>query len=220
MRDCVTHASFARDDGRDWVTHASCAGEVWRGRARVRGVEVVRDGVTQAAGEEMRRGEACLWFTRLPLHELFEEVRALHFARLASARGARIEFASGARLVELDVGDAEARLTLHPVLNRAETPAEVFGALFKRALWRAQERAPERGAPEGPAFFALCPEGPFAEAWLEHHLGACLVARDGEVAVHSKWREQWLAPQRGEPRLALARALAEAELARLLRPVG
>ena len=164
----------------------------------------------------MRRGEACLWFTRLPLHELFEEVRALHFARLASVKAARIEFASGARLVELDVGGAGARLTLHPVLNRAETPAEVFGALFKRALWRAQER----GAPEGPAFFALCPEGPFAEAWLDHHFGACLVRSDGDVAVQTKWREQWLAPQRGEPRLALARALAEAELARLLRPVG
>jgi hypothetical protein len=163
-----------------------------------------------------RGGAPCLWFTRLPLHELFEEIRALHFGRLAVARRARIEFASGASLVEFDAADAGARLTLHLVLNRAETPAEVFGTLFKRALWRAQER----GAPEGPAFFALCPEGPFAEAWLDHHLGACLVRRDGDIAVNSKWRDHWLAPRHGEPRLALARALAEAELARLLRPVG
>jgi hypothetical protein len=162
-----------------------------------------------------RGGAPCLWFTRLPLHELFETIREVHFPQVRFRSAVRIQFAEGRRLGELEEAGGTAVVTIHPVLNQATTPAEVFGTLFKRVLWRAREA----GSVVGPGFVAICPEETFAEAWLEHHLGGWLVARDGEVEVGSKWREHWLAPRRGEPRLALARALAESELLRL-RPHG
>jgi len=173
-----------------------------------------------AAPSRAQRGPPCLWFTRLPLHELLEAIRALHFPELPAARAPRLQFANCGRLAELEEGGGAATLTLHQVLNQATTPAEVFGTLFKRALGRLLARATV-----GPRFFTICPEEPFAEAWLDHHLGACLVRRadagaGNEPEVGARWRALWLAPRAPAPRLALARTLADAELARLLRQLG
>jgi hypothetical protein len=166
------------------------------------------------------RGAPCLWFTRLPLRELIEVIRARHFAWFKGTL--RIQFAPQDELAECDGVDGGLLLSLHQVLNHAQTPAEVFGTLFKRALWRAgRERRGRADAERGPAFFTICPEEPFAEAWLDHHLGRCL-RRAGahEPRVGSRWRPLWLAARDGTAVLALKQKLADAELAKLLRQLG
>jgi hypothetical protein len=165
------------------------------------------------------RGSPCLWFTRLPLRELLELIRRRHFAGFAGTL--RLQFAPQDELAESDRVEGGRLLSLHQVLNHAQTPVEVFGTLFKRALWRAgRERRGRADAEGGPAFFTLCPEEPFAEAWLDHHLGRCLRrnARAGhEPKVRSNWRPLWLAARDGTAVLALKRKLADAELAKLLQ---
>jgi hypothetical protein len=172
------------------------------------------------------RGAPCLWFTRLPLRELLEVIRRRHFAWFKGTL--RLQFAPQDELAECDAVEGGLLLSLHQVLNHAQTPAEVFGTLFKRALWRAgRARRGRADAEGGPAFFTICPEEPFAEAWLDHHLGRCLrratVDASGgahEPRVGARWRPLWLAARDGTAVLALKQKLADAELARLLQQLG
>jgi hypothetical protein len=167
------------------------------------------------------RGPPCLWFTRAPLRELCEEIRVRHFGRRAG--GLRLQFAVQDELAESEEQGGALLLSIHQVLNHRHTPPEVFGTLCKRALWRQQRRAAGRSASAvAPGFYAICPEEPFVEAWLDHHLGACLRrAEEGrEPRVTHRWRPLWMAARATTPVLSLKRALADAELYRLLRRQG
>ncbi len=161
------------------------------------------------------RGAPCLWFTRLPLRELVEAIRVAHFAWLAGP--IRVAIAEQERLVECDPGGPPL-LVWHAVLNHAQTPAEVFGALAKRALWPVAAAARGDGRAMPLPFAALCPEEGFADAWVDLHLGACVRrgSLEEEPEVRRGWQRQWLEPRPLAPGLRLRRAEADATLQRLL----
>jgi len=169
------------------------------------------------AATRRRRGAPCLWFSRLPLRELVEAIRLAHFAWLPGP--VRVQFAEQERLVECDPGAAGSPplLSFHAVVNHAATPAELFGALAKRALWPVAAQArPGRAMPL--PFAAVCPEEGFADGWIDLHLGACVRRGplDEEPEVRRGWQRCWLEPHPLPPGLKLRRATADATLLKLL----
>ncbi len=170
---------------------------------------------TDEARPRRARGAPCLWFTRLPLHELIDLIRTRHYGWLAST--VEIQFAEQERLVAVDDG-APVRLSFHAVLNHVATPAEVFGMLAKRALFAVAAAArPGRAMPLPLA--AICPEEPFADAWIDLHLGGCIHRRslEEEPEVRRGWQKQWLTARPLPPGLKLRRLEAEAALLALER---
>lgn len=175
-----------------------------------------REDLAAAPRRPQRRGAPCLWFTRLPLRELVEEIRAHHLPQLAGP--VRVQFAVQERLVEADPLDPPL-LSFHPVLDHAQTPVELFGALAKRALWPlAAVAARARGRSLPLPLAAICPEEGFADAWIERNLGDCVhaAAFDEEPEVRRGWQRRWLAPREPAPALELRRREADAALCRLL----
>ena len=171
--------------------------------------------VTPEGLKRKTRGAPCLWFTRLPLQELVEAIRAHHFPWLAGP--VRVQFTEQELLVEADFGPPPL-LSWHTVLNHAQTPVEVLGALAKRALWpiAAEARGPRRAMPL--PFAALCPEEGFADAWIDIHLGDCIHRRnlEEEPEVRRGWQRQWMEPRVMPPTLRLRCAEADAALRKLL----
>lgn len=156
------------------------------------------------------RTAACLWFTRLPLRELVEVIRARHFPRMD--RRIEVRFAVQEGLVEIHDG-APVVLSFHEVLNQSGTPAEVFGALAKRALAQIDRKDALR-AP----FAALCPEEPFADAWTSQFLGGCTRRREDDgIEVTRAWQATWLRPRPLTPLLRIRLAEADAALRRFAR---
>lgn len=168
-----------------------------------------------AALPRRTRGAPCLWFTRLPVRELVEAIRAAHFGWVA--RPIAVQFAEQEHLAECD-SDPAPRLWFHAVLNHAQTPPEVFGVLAKRLLWpvAALARGGARAMPM--PFAAICPEEGFADAWIDLHLGGCVRRRnlEEEPEVRRGWQRQWLEARPLPPALKLRRAEADAALRRLL----
>ncbi len=164
-----------------------------------------------------RRGAPCLWFARLPLRELVEAIRLAHFPWLPGP--VRVQFAEQERLVECDAGEdgGAPLLSFHAVVNHAHTPAELFGALAKRALWPLAAQARSGRAMPLP-FAAACPEEGFADAWIDLHLGACVRRRnlEEEPEVRRGWQRCWLEPHPLPPGLQLRRLAADAALRQLL----
>ena len=165
----------------------------------------------------MPRSAPCLWFTRLPLTELFEQIRVHHFPWLA--RGLRVQFAEQERLVEIEPG-RPMTLSFHEALNHPQTPAEVFGARGKVALapLAAAELGNGRALPLPLA--AFCPEEGLADAWIDLFLGRCVTRGSGETIprVERRWSEQWLAPRPLPPGLRLRRREVESFLRALPEP--
>ncbi|MBL8841908.1 MAG: hypothetical protein JNL90_10320 [Planctomycetes bacterium] len=162
------------------------------------------------------RGAPCLWFTRLPLRELLEEIRARHFAWLPGPL--RVQFAEQERLAECDPG-RPLLVSFHAVLNHAETPVELFGALAKRVIWphAAAQRRGKRAMPL--PFAAICPEEGFADAWIDLFLGACVrrATLEEEPIVRRGWQRHWLESRPLPPALKLRRGEADAQLRELLK---
>ncbi len=176
---------------------------------------VTRAAAADDAAPAKERGAPCLWFTRLPLRELLEEIRARHFGWLRGPL--RAQFAEQERLAECDEG-SEPLVSFHAVLNHAQTPVEVFGTLAKRVIWplAAARRRGKRAMPL--PFAAICPEEGFADAWIDLFLGDCVRrgTLEEEPLVRRGWQRQWLESRPLPPALRLRRSEADAALRALL----
>jgi len=119
-----------------------------------------------------------LVFNRCDLDRLLEEIRSDFFPELNFT--IRWEFTVQPTLAKVNLLDNLGQISIHQVLNHADTPTEVFSLILKHELLhlRFWEEAKGWETSHSPIFWeaekGIIPERDWAWSWIREHLRGCI----------------------------------------------
>ena len=161
--------------------------------------------IDEKLGRERRKArlDPYLWFVSVPIVDILEEIREQHFPSVEK----RLEFLFVRKGTLACISSTKQVSTIftHQVINRSDTPIEVFSLICKHELLHMEvpgRKVKRRWTSHPPEFWErearIAPERKVAWEWILTNLLYCLKVRRRleRIDVTGAWRNRELALRR------------------------
>ena len=161
--------------------------------------------IDEKLGRERRKArlDPYLWFVSVPIVDILEEIREEYFPSFEK----RLEFLFVRKGTLACISSTEQVSTIftHQVINRSDTPIEVFSLICKHELLHLAvpgRKVKHRWTSHPPEFWErearIAPERQIAWEWIWAEIGHCLKVRRRlkRIDVTGAWRNRKLALRR------------------------